>query len=258
MRVAAAGTVPWRVRGTALEVALVHRPRYDDWAWPKGKLEPGEAWPVAASRETAEETGLAVRLGPPLPEARYPVLGRSGSPYDKVVRYWCAEVLGDSGELDHEVDEVAWLGVAAAYDRLDYARDRTQLLAVVRRHRAGRLATWPLVLVRHARAVSRGAWSRDDDLRPLDHAGRRRAKALAPLLAVYGVSRMVSSPAERCLTTLAPYATSSGCRVRTRVGLSENGFGLDPDAPGRHLRRLLDRGEPAALCTHGPVVPPLF
>ncbi|MGL5927359.1 MAG: NUDIX hydrolase, partial [Dermatophilaceae bacterium] len=258
MSILAAGTVPWRVRGDTLEVALVHRPRYDDWAWPKGKLEPGEAWAAAAARETAEETGHTVRLGPPLPEARYPVVGRSGSPHDKVVRYWCAEVVGGAGEFDHEVDEVAWLGAAAAYDRLDYARDRAQLLAVVRRHRTGRLATWPLVLVRHAHAVARGAWSRDDGLRPLDRPGRQRAKALAPLLAAYGVSRLVSSPAERCLATLAPYATSSGCRVRTRVGLSESGSLAEPDAPGRHLLRLLDRGEPAALCTHGPVLPALF
>ncbi|MGL5867005.1 MAG: NUDIX hydrolase [Dermatophilaceae bacterium] len=275
MTIRAAGTVPWRVRDDVLQVALVHRPRHHDWAWPKGKLEPGEDWPTAAARETAEETGRTVRLGPPLPQARYSVLGRDGSPNEKIVRYWCAEVVGrtsESGpvagsrdvlasgasESSPEVDEVAWLDVTAAHDRLDYAHDRDQLLALAQRHHAGRLATWPLVLVRHAHAVARGAWSRNDDLRPLDRAGYRRAQALAPLLAAYRISRLVSSPAERCTATLGPYATSSGCRVRTRDGLSENGFGAAPEAPERQLLRLLDRGEPAALCTHGPVLPALL
>ncbi|HQV84172.1 MAG TPA: NUDIX domain-containing protein, partial [Ornithinibacter sp.] len=80
MRIPAAGTLPWRLRDGELEVALVHRPRYDDWSWAKGKLDPGEDWAVAAVRETVEETGLVVRLGPPLPEARYTLLGRDGTP----------------------------------------------------------------------------------------------------------------------------------------------------------------------------------
>ena len=75
-RIPAAGTLPWRATDGSLEVALVHRPRYDDWSWAKGKLDPGEEWPVAAGRETEEETGLVVRLGPPLPESRYVVLDR--------------------------------------------------------------------------------------------------------------------------------------------------------------------------------------
>ena len=72
MRIPAAGTVPWRLRDGTLEVALVHRPRYDDWSWAKGKLDADEDWAVAAVRETDEETGLLVRLGPPLPEAALP------------------------------------------------------------------------------------------------------------------------------------------------------------------------------------------
>ena len=71
MRIPAAGTLPWRLGEGGLEVALVHRPRYDDWSWAKGKLDPGEDWAVAAVRETEEETGLVVRLGPPA--ARLPL-----------------------------------------------------------------------------------------------------------------------------------------------------------------------------------------
>jgi 8-oxo-dGTP diphosphatase len=259
VRIPAAGTLPWRVVDGALQVALVHRPRYDDWSWAKGKLDPGEDWAVAAVRETEEETGLVVRLGPPLPEARYTLLGRDGTPDDKVVRYWSARVTGGHGRLVNEIDEVVWLDVPSAHARLDYARDRDQLLAVVRLQQTDRLDTWPLVLVRHAQAVPRGAWKSDDDTtRPLDDVGRTRAKELATVLGAYGVTRVVTSPSERCLRTVEPYAVGAGLKLRTRGGLSEEGFAEAPTKAHRHLARLLDRGEPALLCTHGPVLPSLL
>ena len=83
----AAGTVPWRRRSGVLEVALVHRPKYDDWSWSKGKLDPGETFQVAATRETLEETGLHVRLGMPLPPTAYRVLDSHGRPTVKHVHY---------------------------------------------------------------------------------------------------------------------------------------------------------------------------
>lgn len=254
-RIPAAGTLPWRRRDGTLEVALVHRPRYDDWSWAKGKLDPGEDWAVAAARETEEETGLVVRLGPALPESRYVVLDR-GEPGDKVVRYWSARVVGGHGELVNEIDEVAWLPVPEAHAVLDYARDREQLLALVRLEQEDRLDTWPLVIVRHAHAVARGAWDGDDDTqRPLDRAGVARADALAAVLAAYGVSRVVSSPSARCVGTVAPFASAAKVRVRTRAGLSEEGHAEAPLKARLHLHRLLERGEPALLCSHGPVLP---
>jgi len=258
MKIPAAGTLPWRLVQGGLEVALVHRPRYDDWSWAKGKLDPGEDWAVAAVRETEEETGLVVRLGPALPEARYTVLGRDGTPDDKVVRYWSARVVGGHGQLVNEIDEVVWLDVPTAHARLDYARDRDQLLALVRLQQTERLDTWPLVLVRHAHAVARGDWRGADPKRPLDPLGRERAAQLRGVLAAYGVTRIVSSPSVRCLDTVKPFAVAAGVRLRTRRSLSEEGFEAAPDRAHRHLARLLERGEPALLCTHGPVLPPLL
>lgn len=246
------------MRDGVLEVLLVHRPRYDDWSWPKGKLDPGEAWAVAAARETVEETGLEVRLGRPLPGARYIVLTKDGQPADKVVRYWAASVTGGTGALENEIDETAWLDVTEAYSRLDYAHDRDQLRAVIRLHSEGTLDTWPFVVVRHARAVARSDWKGEDPARPLNARGRERAAALVPVLTAYGITSLVTSPSARCLDTLTPYAVSAGIQPRTRNSLSEEGHESGPGRAAEHVRRLLRRAEPVAVCSHGPVMEDLL
>ncbi|MCU1536271.1 MAG: putative phosphohistidine phosphatase, SixA [Humibacillus sp.] len=256
--VPAAGTLPWRRRDGRLEVALVHRPKYDDWSWAKGKLDPGEHASVAAARETLEETGLVVRLGRPLPLAEYPILDPTGAPTTKRVHYWAASVTGGSGSLIHEIDEVAWVDVRTANDRLDYARDREQLLALVRAERAGELDTWPLALVRHAKSVPRSKWKQDDPLRPLDAVGRAQARAVAQVLAAYGIVRLASSPSVRCTATLEPYAVAQRLRVRERPALSEELHEQSAADSVREVAKLLVKGQPAALCSHGPVLPALL
>ncbi|EWT06061.1 phosphohistidine phosphatase [Intrasporangium chromatireducens Q5-1] len=254
----AAGTLPWRRRKGRLEVALVHRPKYDDWSWPKGKLDPDELACVAAARETLEETGLGVRLGLPLPASDYPVPDGSGAVAAKHVDYWAAVVTGGTGRLEHEIDALEWVDVQRAHDRLDYSRDRDQLRALVRADRESRLDTWPLALVRHARAKGREDWQRDDQLRPLTATGARQAVTIAGVLAAYGIARLVTSPSVRCRATLEPYAAQAGLRLHVREGLSEEGYAADRAPAGRHLCALLRRGTPAALCSHGPVLPDLL
>ena len=254
----AAGTLPWRRRDGRLEVALVHRPKYDDWSWAKGKLDPGEHPCVAAVRETTEETGFRVRLGLPLPPSQYPVLDSIGRPATKAVHYWAAEVTGGSGRLEHEIDEVAWVDVRTAHDQLDYARDREQLQALVRADRDADLSTWPLVVVRHAKARPRSRWHGDDRLRPLDHVGLAQARGMAPVLAAYGIRRVVTSSSARCVSTVEPFAVEHGIRLRTRESLTEEGFVDDAPAALSELDDLLRRGRPAALCSHGPVLPDLL
>ncbi|MBK8470425.1 MAG: NUDIX hydrolase [Actinomycetales bacterium] len=255
----AAGTLPWRHTGNTLEVALVHRPRYDDWAWSKGKLEVDEPWPSAAVRETLEETGLQVRLGIPLPPTSYRVLDRDGLPDTKHVRYWAAEVTGGEGVLENEIDQVVWLDTLAANERLDYAHDREQLRALLRAEHNGTLRTWPLLIVRHALALPRGAWRRDDDVRPLSELGQAQSLTAATVLAAYGIRTLVTSPSTRCVDTLSPYAVQQGLELVLRPGLSEEGFmARGPKRVSRAVRRLMSAGEPAAMCSHGPVLPSML
>ena len=124
--VKAAGGVVWRRSPRGLEVALVHRPRYDDWSLPKGKLDAGESWEDAALREVQEEIGLRCRLGHELPATAY----RDGKGRQKVVRYWMMEPLDGEFVPSDEVDEMRWSPVSEARDLLSYDRDRDLLREV--------------------------------------------------------------------------------------------------------------------------------
>lgn len=258
MVVRASGVLPWRLRRGQLQVLLVHRPRYDDWSWAKGKLEPGEDWVAAAAREALEETGLQVRLGLPLPAAEYALPGRDGPPAVKQVRYWAGSPIGGTGALENEIDEVAWLPPANARRQLSYEQDGVQLDALVSAYDEQRLAVWPLLVLRHARAVPRASWNGPDPQRPLNPVGQRRAARLLTVLTAYGPVRLLSSPSLRCQDTLAPFARPVGQSVETRSGLSEEGYAINPGRARRHLVRLIERADPVALCTHRALLPDLL
>jgi 8-oxo-(d)GTP phosphatase len=245
--VLAAGAVVLR-KGRVL---LVHRPAYDDWSFPKGKLDRNEPSPVAAVREVEEETGLLVRLGIPLTSQSYP-----NGPRTKVVDYWVGRVLGDhdvSGYLvNSEIDELEWVDVEKAERRLTYDRDVTTLREAVATGRKTRA----LVVLRHGQARSRKAWHKDDRKRPLLVAGAAQARAAAPVLAAFGVSRIVASSSVRCADTVAPYAELSGRPVIRTEKLSEEDATAKPAL--RIVGDLVQSGDDAVLCTHRPVLPSVY
>lgn len=242
--VLAAGAVVFR---EGKQVLLVHRPRYDDWSFPKGKLDRGEHALSAAVREVQEETGLVVRLGASVPGQRYSVGKRM-----KTVRYWVGHAVG-SDDISHywpndEVDDLRWVSLAKAPELLTYPHDRKTL----RKAGPWRQPTNTLVIVRHALARSRRAWRGDDPVRPLLKTGAQQAQRLVPLLASYDVTRVVTSSSERCLRTVTPYAEQRGLKVRRKAELSEEGS--TPEAVRAIITRLLAREENSVICTHRPVL----
>jgi 8-oxo-dGTP diphosphatase len=109
-------------------VALVHRPKYDDWSLPKGKLTPGEDWEAAAVREVREETGMRAALRERLDDVEY--VDPKGRP--KTVRYWRMDALDGEFAPNDEVDELRWLSPEDAAARLSYDRDRELVLMAAR------------------------------------------------------------------------------------------------------------------------------
>ncbi|MEV7973942.1 NUDIX hydrolase [Cellulomonas sp. NPDC089187] len=264
--VEAAGALVWRVRQGRLQVALVHRPRYRDWSWPKGKLEPEEHATVAAIREVEEETGLPIVLGIPLPRLDYALSdGRH-----KRVHYWAAQVAGrpEAAALHarppiphaspDEIDKVAWMDADVARRKLTRRADLAPLDALVKAHRKGRLDTRAFVVVRHGRARSRAAHGPEEATRPLTPVGRQQADALVPLLSAFGVSDLISSPWVRCRATVEPYATAAGITIEEGPALTEHAHAEDAQSTTTAVEVLItERGGVAdlALCTHRPVLP---
>ncbi len=250
--VVAAGAVVVRKVSGGREVLLVHRPKYDDWSFPKGKQDPGEQVSAAAVREVLEETGVEVRLGRPLRPQEYAVSGGR----DKLVHYWIGHVVGDEDTSSYppnqEVDHVGWFPLEEAKARLTYLDD----IDLLEQYHRARKPTVPLVIVRHAKAAKRASWAGPDPERPLTRAGDAQAAALSAVLHAYGVSRALTSSSTRCVQTLRPYAEEQVVTLEQVAELSEEGY--DERGARDLLSGLMGSPEPAVLCSHRPILPELL
>ncbi|MFE7801017.1 NUDIX domain-containing protein [Nocardia sp. NPDC057440] len=250
----AAGAVLWRRSpggSGAVEIAVVHRPKYQDWSLPKGKLDPGETPVLAAVREVWEETGLDCRLGRYLGHVTYPIPGHRKL---KRVDYWSAEVSGGAFAANSEVDLLKWYSLDRVMEQLSYPMDRQVLRAFARLP----AASSTLLLVRHAKAGSRDRFDGSDDQRPLERAGQGQAQSLVPNLLAFGASEVYSAPPVRCVQTVAPLAEKLGAKIAIEPLFSESGYAAAPDAARERARELVSDRAVRVLCSQGKVIPDLL
>ncbi len=242
--VLAAGGVLWRRDAADPEVALVHRPKYDDWSLPKGKAKAGEHLLVTALREVAEETGYCPRIGPYLTKVRYHV-NAGGHALSKVVTYWSMRCTGGSFLANDEVDHMLWLPLDEARALLTTASDRVVLdtFGTIRRD------TEPLLLVRHGATVAPPRRpKRRPEPRGLNRSGRSRAASLVPVLEGLGVTDLLSADLPACVDTLAPFAAATGLTVRRAATLTQAGFsGNEKDVADR-VRRDASSSDTLVVC----------
>ena len=252
-RIDGAGAVLWQsIDGGEIRIAVIHRPRYDDWSLPKGKVDPGEHLLTAAVREVREETGFAVSIGVPLPTQTYEVDGLR-----KDSHYWVGQKLAGEFVPNDEVDEIAWLSFEQAKAKLTYKHDQEVLAAA-----ANSIPTIPLIILRHTQSVKRAEWllgsdelSEVDASRPLTAVGRMQANSLVGALAAFGVAELHSSDSRRCRDTVGPYATGRSLPVVLEKTVSEERHKDHPERAIARVKELAEIPRALVLCTHRPVLP---
>jgi 8-oxo-dGTP pyrophosphatase MutT (NUDIX family) len=249
--VLAAGAVLWRSNGdsAAPEVAIIHRPRYDDWSLPKGKVDLGETEPVTAVREVHEETGYTSHLGRRLTAVSYPV--EQGI---KKVRYWAARCVDGTFTPNAEVDELKWLPVSEAMKQLGYAHDRK----VLRRFAKGPIDTQTVLIVRHGTAGSKSHYKGDDRKRPLDKHGRAQAESLVGQLLAFGAGELYAADRVRCHQTLEPLAEELGATIHDEPALTEEAYSENRKAARNRILDIAAAGGTPVICTQGKVIPDLI
>lgn len=250
--VLAAGAVLWRSNSdpSSPEIAIIHRPRYDDWSLPKGKVDPGETEPVAAVREVHEETGYSSHLGRRLAAVSYGV--EQGI---KKVRYWAARCVdGGAFTPNSEVDELKWLPVAEAMKQLEYPHDRK----VLRRFAKGPVDTQTVLIVRHGTAGSKSRYKGDDRKRPLDKHGRAQAESLAGVLLAFGADTLYAADRVRCHQTLEPLAEELGATINDEPLLTEEAYPENRKAARHRILEIATAGGTPVICTQGKVIPDLI
>lgn len=255
MTIVAAGAILWRRVDGELKFLLIHRDRYDDWSWPKGKLDKNEHVCTAAVREIREETGIKVHLGVKLCVVSYRV-----DKDKKNVHYWAAEVTdamlrAQKFVPDDEVGDLDWFSAKEAKKKLSYKHDLEPLQKLLELDKEGQLKTRPVLILRHAKATPRDDWSNGEADRPLLESGTQQATALTDVLAAFGPKLVITSRWKRCRDTVRPFVKKYRVRMIERSQLSELGSKNGPQRTKVLIHKLISRKLPFVICSHRPTFP---
>jgi 8-oxo-(d)GTP phosphatase len=248
VQVLAAGAVLWRPGGSAecTEIAVIHRPRYDDWSLPKGKVDPGETEAVTAVREICEETGFRAQLGRRLMSVGYPV-----EQSVKKVVYWAARAGDGEFTPNREVDKLLWLPVGDVMNKLTYTHDRK----VLRRFARQPADTSTVLIVRHGTAGRKSRYKGDDRKRPLDKHGRAQAESLVGLLLAFGASDLHAASRLRCHQTIEPLAEELSATIRDEPALTEEAYAENRKRARQRVLEIAEKSGTRVICSQGKVIP---
>jgi phosphohistidine phosphatase SixA/8-oxo-dGTP pyrophosphatase MutT (NUDIX family) len=247
----AAGALLWReIAAGEIEIALVHRPRYDDWSLPKGKIDEDETALACAYREVFEETGIKARFTRQLGAVEYEDNGAQ-----KRVKYWVAQALGASDFVaNEEVDQLRWLKPTDSIELATHQSDKE----MIERFLEIEGPTDTLIILRHTKALERGDWDGDDSLRTLNENGIAQAQALINHLAPFAIDEIYTSDFTRCVQTVSPLGESRGLVVSKVPSLNEATFESDPERSISFANALKQDERNILICSHNPVIPTML
>mgnify|MGYP000562819784 FL=1 len=248
----AAGALLWReVDSRNLEIALIHRPRYDDWSLPKGKIEGGETALQCAYREVFEETGIKASLTRQLGTVEYEESGEL-----KRVIFWSAHCSLDTGTfvVNEEVDELVWFTPEDALVKATHDSDRQ----IIDSFQAQEPRTDTLIILRHTKALERGDWDEVDSERTLNEVGFDQAQLLIKHLEPFAIDEVYTSNYTRCVQTVTPLSHSRGLTITQVPSLNEETFENDPQRSVAFANALKQDEKNILICSHNPVIPTML
>jgi 8-oxo-dGTP diphosphatase len=248
----AAGALLWRENSDLfVEIAMVHRPRYDDWTLPKGKIEGNESAIACALREVQEETGITARFTRQLKTVEYEENGQN-----KRVKFWAAQCALSQSEFvpNDEVDQLRWLSGPQALALATYPTDKE----VIQDFLDGDQHTDTLIILRHTKALERGDWDDDDSLRTLSDVGLEQAEFLIEHLRAFSIDEIYTSNYTRCVQTIAPLANARSMNITEVPNLNEEVFESDPERSISFANALKQDEKNILICSHNPVIPTML
>jgi len=248
----AAGALLWReTQERTIEIALIHRPRYDDWTLPKGKIEEGETALQCAYRELVEETGIKASFTRQLGSIDYVENGEG-----KRVIFWAAHCALNASTFiaNEEVDQLRWLPCEEAMELSTYQSDRE----MIANFQSQEQRTDTLIILRHAKALERGDWDEPDSQRTLNEVGFDQAQLLIKHLEPFAIDEVYTSDYTRCMQTVTPLAHTRGLSITGVPSLNEQIFEEDPSRAVAFANALKQDEKNILICSHNPVIPTML